>query len=60
MLSDADAESLDFFHTNNALFNAAWPERYASIRDAIENFDFELALVEMRSAMAHWHGGTSR
>ncbi|MFY8205959.1 MAG: response regulator [Arenimonas sp.] len=60
MLSDADAESLDFFHTNNALFNAAWPERYASIRDAIENFDFELALVEMRSAMAHWNGGTSR
>ena len=60
MLSDADAESLDFFHTNSALFNAAWPERYASIRDAIENFDFELALVEMRSAMAHWNGGTSR
>ncbi|MFZ9363383.1 MAG: response regulator [Arenimonas sp.] len=60
MLSDADAESLDFFHSNQALFNAAWPERYASIRDAIENFDFELALVEMRSAMKHWNGGTTR
>ena len=51
MLSDADAESLDFFHRHQALFKAAWPEGYGSIRDAVENFDFELALVEMRAAM---------
>ena len=56
MLSDADAESLDFFHQHQALFKAAWPESYGSIRDAVESFDFELALVEMRDAMDRRNG----
>jgi two-component system sensor histidine kinase/response regulator len=56
MLSDADAESLDFFHRHQVLFKAAWPESYGSIRDAVESFDFELALVEMRDAMDRRNG----
>jgi two-component system sensor histidine kinase/response regulator len=56
MLSDADAEGLDFFHRHQALFKAAWPESYGSIRDAVESFDFELALVEMRVAMDRRNG----
>jgi two-component system sensor histidine kinase/response regulator len=56
MLSDADAESLDFFHRHQILFKAAWPESYRSIRDAVESFDFELALVEIRVAMERRNG----
>lgn len=56
MLSEADAESLHFFHRHQALLKAAWPEDLASIQNAIESFDFELALVEMRAAMEHFSG----
>lgn len=56
MLSDADAESLDFFHRHQTLFKAAWPESFPSIRDAVESFDFELALVGIRSAMERMNG----
>ena len=54
MLSDADAGSLDFFHAHADGFRSAWPEAFDAIREAIESFDFELALTEMKQAMARY------
>ncbi|GAB2997052.1 hypothetical protein GCM10010960_13800 [Arenimonas maotaiensis] len=53
MLSDADAASLDFFHAHADGFKSAWPEAFEAIREAIESFDFELALTEIRQALSH-------
>ncbi|MFM6989001.1 MAG: response regulator [Arenimonas sp.] len=52
MLSDADAASLDFFHAHAGIFKDAWPQEFGAIREAVESFDFELALIEMKQAMS--------
>ncbi|MFM6987179.1 MAG: response regulator [Arenimonas sp.] len=56
MLSDADAASLDFFHAHAGIFRDAWPQEFEAIREAVESFDFELALTEMKQAMSRHRG----
>lgn len=53
MLSDADAASLDFFHAHAGVFKSVWPQEFEAIREAVESFDFELALIEIKQAMSH-------
>jgi HPt (histidine-containing phosphotransfer) domain-containing protein len=51
LLADDDAEAADVLNANVVLLNAAFPNHYRKIDDGIRSFDFEAALVELRSAI---------
>ncbi|MDD4929099.1 MAG: PAS domain S-box protein [Gallionella sp.] len=51
LLSDDDAEAADLINHHADLLNAAFPVDYRKIADAISVFNFEGALVALRSAI---------
>ena len=51
LLANDDAEAGDVIDANRELLNAAFPEYYRKIQDAIRGFDFETALDALRAAM---------
>jgi CheY-like chemotaxis protein len=51
LLTDDDAEAADVLNANANLLMAAFPNHYRKIDDGIRSFDFEAALVELRSAI---------
>jgi PAS domain S-box-containing protein len=52
LLADDDSETLDILNAHADLLSSAFPDHYQQINDSVRAFDFETALVALRSANA--------
>ena len=52
LLAEDNAEAGDVMDNNADLLNAAFPDQYRKIDDAVRGFDFEGALAALRTAVA--------
>ena len=50
LLSEDNAEAFDVLDANAELLNAAFPNHYRQIDNCIQSFDFEAALIALKSA----------
>lgn len=50
LLADDDAEATDVWESNTDLFNAAFPSEFHKIDECIRSFNFENALITLRTA----------
>ena len=50
MLTDDDAEAVDVLDAHADLLSAAFPKHYCLIDESVQSFDFEAALVALRTA----------
>ncbi|WP_306602471.1 response regulator [Azonexus sp.] len=53
LLVDDDAEAADLLEANEALLDTAFPAQFYAISEGIRTFNFEAALVALRSACAN-------
>ncbi|KWT92812.1 response regulator [Candidatus Magnetominusculus xianensis] len=53
LLADDNADAGDVLDNNADMFNAAFPQHYKKIDEAIRGFDFEAALDMLREAQTH-------
>jgi len=51
LLADDDSEAGELFAAQADLLNAAFPDHYRAIDQAIQGYDFESALVQVKTAM---------
>ena len=49
LLADDDAQASDVLDANADLLNAAFPNHYRKIEEAVRSFDFEVALTALRA-----------
>ena len=52
LLEDMDSEAGDWIQTHQALLNNAFPQHLQAINEAIEGFDFDVALEQLEAALA--------
>jgi two-component system sensor histidine kinase/response regulator len=52
LLEDDDSEAGDLFADEGDLLHAAYPQHYHAIDDAIKGFDLDLALENLKAALA--------
>jgi hypothetical protein len=53
LLRDSDSAAIDFMHTHQASLRSGLPqERFQALQQALEQYDFELALEEALTAAA--------
>ncbi len=52
LLAEDDSEACEVFEENAALLEAAFPERFPDIEDAVRSFNFEAALAALDGAAA--------
>jgi len=50
LLAEDNSEAVDVMEANAALLNAAFPNHYREIDDAIHSFDYEVALMALKAA----------
>jgi len=51
LLADADAAAGDLLAANENLLNTAFPEHYQQLKDKIQSYDFEAALLALKKAI---------
>jgi hypothetical protein len=50
-LLDDDAQALELWEDNEALFKAAYPNHWRRIAESLSGFDFDIALETLREVL---------
>ena len=58
LLSDMDSEAADWFQAHIALLEGAYPGHAKSVREALEAFEFDLAVTYLDAAVAARNAAT--